>query len=854
MRRFILAVTMVATASAVIPSRADGPEPVEQQIFDALLTKYQDMTYDQLAAGLAQRDYPDQLDFDPTKASYFDRVKNELKLTAEELAIFELNGFVSVDHQQRYSFCSSYYAIYARDLPVLVTTDSILDAVHKSYDNILMEIEKVLFIPTIDEVFTSVHNEIAKRARRNDDPRLAESYVDLDLYVTVGRNLLAGAGSDQPGPGNRYRDGWSGRLLIASRLGGDDKVLAALNYIKSQDIQLPDRDPPTEIYGGTRYVDYSQFKPRGHYTKSPELMRYFRTLMWLGRADCGFNVLPPDLRSGLEVDDKREARDAALFTRLLAETDGLRRLRAMSDIIDFLVGDTDSMTIFSLIDLLDEQELETPADLARDGAIEKLQRAIASSGLAVQRIRSQVITSSSVDPSKVPPPAICQIFGQRYILDSFVLAQVVFDSIIFKGEKVLRMMPRGLDVMAALGNEEAIPLLADDLRSTPYAANLKASIDYVNAHTDDYWHSNLYNIWLDCLRVLDKDMGERENSPRAMRTKAWQMKQLQTQLGSWAQLRHDTILYAKQSYTSYSMCEYPAGYVEPYPEFYAKLRRFAETAARLFGDADYTGANAMYQQRHVEFMDLLADRMGTLEALARKELAAEPFTDEQTAFLERIIDRTPGGGSGRTPPRYDGWYPELRYGGGVAAWDPVVADVHTDPASESVLEVGVGDVNFLVIAIDNEDDRTTFVGPVYSYYEFRHPLQDRLTDEQWQKMIEDGKLPARPAWTDVFQAPAVERKLDWPSWEQMIEVSRRVRGETHPRVQRMKFNAAHNYQQQGRYQAAETLLLDLYEQTADIQPPGDGPHRAALKRLISLYDAWGKPEEAARFRTLLPDG
>ncbi|MHC4129433.1 MAG: DUF3160 domain-containing protein [Planctomycetota bacterium] len=762
MRRPLLAVTLVAAASAITPLRADGPEPVEQQIFDGLLTKYEDMTYDQLAASLAKRDYLDQLSFDPTQASYFDRVEKELKLTAEELAIFKRNGFVSVDHRQRYSFSSSYYAIYARDLPVLVTTDSILDAVHKSYDNILMEIEKVLFIPTIDEVFTNVHHEIARRAGRNDDRRLAESYADLDLYVTVARNLLAGAGSDQPGPSPPHRphDGWDGRLVVESKLGRDDEVLAVLNDVSSLKIQLPQQTPPTEIYGGTRYVDYSQFKPRGHYTKSVNLMRYFRTLMWLGRADCGFNVLPPDLRSGLEVDDKRELRDAALLTQLLAEADGLRRLRAMSNIIDFLVGGSDSLTIFAMIDLLDEQELDTPADLAQDSRIEKLQWAIAASGPAVQRIRSQVITSSPIDPSKVPPPAICQTFGQRYILDSFVLSQVVFDSIIFKGKKVERMMPRGLDVMAALGNEEAIPLLADDLRTWPYAANLKASIDYVNAHTDGYWHSNLYTIWLDCLRLLDDDMGKRENSPRAMRTKAWQMKQLQTQLGSWAQLRHDTILYAKQSYTAYPVCEYPAGYVEPYPEFYAKLRRFAETAAELFGQADYTGIDPKYQQRHVEFMKILADRMGTLEALARKELAAEPFTDEEAAFLKKIIDQDPARGSG--PPRYDGWYPELCYGGDGAAWDPVVADIHTDPAFRFVLEVGVGDVNFLVIAIDSEDDRTAFVGPVYSYYEFRHPLRDRLTDQQWHRMIAGGELPARPAWTDVFQAPGVQRNLDKP--------------------------------------------------------------------------------------------
>ena len=82
MRRLILAVTLVAAGSAIAPSRAEGPKPVEQQIFDALLTKYENMTYDQLAASLQKRAYLDQLSFDPTQASYFNRVKNEPTSTA----------------------------------------------------------------------------------------------------------------------------------------------------------------------------------------------------------------------------------------------------------------------------------------------------------------------------------------------------------------------------------------------------------------------------------------------------------------------------------------------------------------------------------------------------------------------------------------------------------------------------------------------------------------------------------------------------------------------------------------------------------------------------------------------------
>src|SRR5262249_51355516 len=135
-----------------------------------------------------------------------------------------------------------------------------------------------------------------------------------------------------------------------------------------------------------------------------------------------------------------------------------------------------------------------------------------------------------------------------------------------------------------------------------------------------------------------------------------------------------------------------------------------------------------------------------------KELNAERFTERERAFSKKTVDIR-GGGSG--PPRYDGWYCSLfYYPTACSNWDPTVADVHTDPASESCLEVAVGDVNFCVIAIDNEKDRMVFVGPQFSYYEFRQPVADRLTDAQWQKRTEPPTLPPRPEWVGAFQAPA----------------------------------------------------------------------------------------------------
>ncbi len=516
---------------------------------------------------------------------------------------------------------------------------------------------------------------------------------------------------------------------------------------------------PNRIYGGERYPDFSQFKPRGHYTKNQTLKNYFRCMMWMGRVDCGWNVLPTDGTPGVKADSDRELRDAILFCELLRETNSLKALKSLDDIIGFMIGRSDNLTVFTLLDVMAAADAKTLAAALDAKKLEKVKDEIKTGKHAAQMIRSQLVISDPTTTYKVPPPGVFQVFGQRFIIDSFVLSQVVFDSIIFKNEKQRRMMPTGLDVMAALGNDEAMLLLEPELKRFNYSANLLASREFVGLHPPAYWKGNLYVLWLDCLRTLNADMSANKRFPQAMKSKAWQMKQLNTQLGSWAELRHDTILYAKQSYTARPVCEYPAGYVEPYPAFYAKVKFFADEAGKLFAAAEFPAPAAdqaaqikAQQERYVTFFKQMSETVGRLETLAKKELAGEPFTADEKAFVKKTVDAR-GGGSG--PPRYDGWYPGLFYNRAECAqWAPVVADVHTDPESQSCLEVGVGDAMFGVIAIDNDKDRMVYVGPLYSYYEFRQNVEKRLTDPEWQQMIHAGKLPPRPGWAKAFVAPA----------------------------------------------------------------------------------------------------
>ncbi len=154
-----------------------------------------------------------------------------------------------------------------------------------------------------------------------------------------------------------------------------------------------------------------------------------------------------------------------------------------------------------------------------------------------------------------------RLMGQRFIPDSYMLQQLVFPSVEgFTGENQpftmvmtplgpVRGFPRGLDVMSVLGSQRAADTLeaAGDTAYAKYDERLGELNEKFAAFTPAEWNRNLYWSWLYALQALIQERGE--GYPNFMCTEAWQDRQLSAALASWAELRHDTILYAKQSYT-----------------------------------------------------------------------------------------------------------------------------------------------------------------------------------------------------------------------------------------------------------------------------------------------------------------
>ncbi len=108
-----------------------------------------------------------------------------------------------------------------------------------------------------------------------------------------------------------------------------------------------------------------------------------------------------------------------------------------------------------------------------------------------------------------------------------------------------------------------------------YPQQMEKVKTWLNGLTVPDWTETLNNTWLYSFFPLLDPPGD--GYPEFMRSQAWLDKQLNATLGSWAELKHDTILYAKQVYAEMGGGPPPPpplpprGYVEPVPKFYNRL-------------------------------------------------------------------------------------------------------------------------------------------------------------------------------------------------------------------------------------------------------------------------------------------
>jgi len=718
------------------------------------------------------------LPLDLGKVTNFGEVGSRFGLNKNQEQLLEKNGFVVIPWHGD-DIVQPYKTLKEQGVPIFVTSDTLLHLYHIQFNEILKRLEEEEFF---DELI-DMSQAMLERAIWD-----YESFTDSDLKEAARRNVayFAVALKLLQTPTEGYNEEkikqeieqwnqehpWDERefkplkkvdFSIPSYVGGEVKA-------EIKNIEAHEGFKPSAIFNSpdsqnSYKEDYSQYVPRGHYTRSEALKRYFKAMMWYGRMAFFLKGGPDALVS------EKDATIATIQASLIsAELPNVKVNDAtcwetwnrIYSVTSFFVGTADDLTPYEYLEAIGKvfgTEFDV-SQLANEEALLNLKAELA------QMRNPEIYGGSGI--CLISPPVTkeklyeclaetkgMRFMGQRFVPDSYMFQNLVFPAVgmyVGDGEPFTmkitafdrqRCFPRGLDVMAVLGSERAYEILKAEGdteyqgKDTSYDEQLSELREEFGAFTEKDWNRNLYWSWLYALRPLLGDFGE--GYPTFMQTDAWKDKELQTALASWTELRHDTILYAKQSYTPAATAMPPqaqpvVGYVEPVPEFYSRMLTLTRMTRKGLAELD---ALSSEEKSRLENLESILEK---LIIISQEELEGKELSESDYEFirnfgqaLNSIVVGVEAKGKETT----------------------LVADVHTDanPPME-VLEEGVGYIDLALVAYKVPDGRIILgAGPTLSYYEFRWPMElGRLTDEQWKEMLEQGQQPPRPDWIDSFYA------------------------------------------------------------------------------------------------------
>ncbi|MBK8902589.1 MAG: DUF3160 domain-containing protein [Anaerolineaceae bacterium] len=718
------------TPTIVIPTVAPGetatPQPPAPEVGLPEMPRF--ATFRETAVDLTPAIFHDPI------APDLSNVTVPFVLSPEQLDRLAADGFVVSPGVEKEFFTVYEQARYA-NVPTFITSDSLLHVYHLLFDKVLRTAERQAFIPLLRELNQAMLAQTDAQYQALQGTEWEDAALRTVAFIGVGSQLLDPT-IEVPAYAQELVDAELALIEEASGI-----------------MQSP-------LFPGLEFgEDYTQYIPRGHYTISEELTAYFKSMMWYGRMTFRLKTDNPDV-------GRAETRAALLLVHALrtAQVNGQPALQAWLDLYNptvFFVGRSDDLTAFQYLEVIDDIYGTTP-DLATIADESQLDAFIeAANELPPPQILGLVI---SVGDDVEETTKGFRFMGQRFVPDAYIFRQLIYRNVGTPANP--RMLPKGLDVMAAMGSDRAYAIL-EELGETEYA-NYPEQMDkmqtWVDGLTTEEWTETLYTTWLYTFEPLLAEPGE--GYPQFMQSQAWLDKQLNTSLGSWAELKHDTILYAKQVYAELgggggAPVPLPArGYVEPVPEFFARLE--ALTTMTLEGLQE----RELLDEQDLNSLMRLQSLAAALQVMAEKELRGEPLTEE-----EHNLIRFYGGELEHLTMAAADREDEDPFAQPIMDEEPqaaVIADVATAPDPDGdgnpnpvVLEEAVGRINeiYAVVPLINDDGTIQLQvakGGVFAYYEFTWPADDRLTDEKWRTMLDEGEAPPLPEWTESFFTTATE--------------------------------------------------------------------------------------------------
>jgi hypothetical protein len=629
---------------------------------------------------------------------------------ADLMSMLANQGFAIVPNKNIQLF-HVYESNDYKQFPNFVTTDMYMQLFHMYFGFILKKLEEDKLIYIAAGLCEGFHKECTHIIATESNPEILKAAYYAQTYYAVGYSLFTNK-----------------TLQVAKEFESDYKQELAKVNLAVDDI--------SNFLGYTNVLfPYSLYKPRGHYTRTKSLGRYFKGMMWLQNVpQCASND------ASLKI--------AALSSYLLqngTQTKGelMKKYVSLLEPITFLIGEPDNMSYLNLSEIIKNKGFKDLNFLIDVNKFSDFKKTVLVEEKKYNAIKPKIEGSC---PEKI------NFMPQRYLADNEIMQELV-DVV---SSETKRGFPKGLDVMAAFGSEAAEDILINELKENHIWPEYTARLEKLKERFKKMnWDASVYNKWIDGLIASLKPD---EKYPYFMQTPQWQKKNLNAALASWAELKHDAILYAEQPMAAECGGGGPpdpitVGYVEPNIAYWKKVIELLNLTEKVLKN------NGLITKDITRVHAGMMDNAKFLLSASEKELNGKKLSDQEYQQIEVIgstfewltIDLIDQG-------YLDGWHNVE----GPDKWVAVVADIYTGNApnnpKKGILHVGTGYVNDIYVVVEIEGYLYLTKGAVFSYHEFTRPLNERLTDEEWQQLLEKKQAPDVPSWMKEIMLPAKEIK------------------------------------------------------------------------------------------------
>lgn len=536
-----------------------------------------------------------------------------------------------------------------------------------------------------------------------------------------------------------------GFFAVGVSLMGDEAAISIPDEVKNAvDQELSFIEAADGIYDSALFEgemeDYSQYKPRGYYEGEEALEQYFRAMMWYGRRNFA---------------QKQELTDrAALLMTMALSNEAFQDWEAVYTITSFFAGASDDSGFYEYAPLIREAYGDgagTGNLIGNEAAFDAFHELTGK--LDPPAINSAVFMDDNGETDKTQEAKGFRFMGQRFTLDEAIFTNLTYSKVRENADGSNRMLPMAMDVPAVLGSDTAKRILEDNgaFEYQGYAENMEKLQNAVQNADDTLWNGSLYAGWLQTLCPLLEERDE--GYPSFMRNEEWRKKNLESFLGSYTELKHDTVLYSKQMLAEMGggMEEMDdRGYVEPEPEIFHALGGLAKNTSE---GMERFGILSAEDKENLEKLQQLSDQLAEISI---KELeGGSTVTDEDYELI-----RTFGGNLEHF------WKETIRdqtteeYVDSREFPAALVVDIATDP-NGTILEEAIGGVSRISVVVPVDGKLRLAVGGTFSYYEFTVPIDSRMTDSEWRQMIgmelnddmeyEYGNEVEQPSWTKSYR-------------------------------------------------------------------------------------------------------